>query len=484
MANTQDVLDSTNALMERVKTEGITDSIGNVLQAPINASTLQGSGGTVVVPNAPTTPAPALVVPPPPVQVEDPLGQAQADYLKSLQQPATDTAGQYAQAEKDAGLPAKEQQVNDLSAQLNVINANATAAQQQLESQAGGKDITTSFLGRQQQEIGRQAAIKGLPIAAALSAAQGNLSTAQAHLDKLFEFKTADAKAKMEYDNKLAEVVYGFASEADKKRLDAQIRKETRDDAIATANRAEQADYAKTALASGQMDLMSKISALDEKSPTFKADLAKLTKQIKENPTAILDRQIKQAQLAKTLAETANIGVEDTKKIIAGKEAEKTQLKQLGDKISLIDTLIGNAGMSGTVGVYGIGRWTPLKIDKAEKANFIAGVEQLISQETLDTLLELKKAGGTLGAISEKELAILEASASRIGSWKLKDKNGKVTGYQASEEDFTTELKKIKKSAQIIIDGSAGKDVNQYLDSLGGIFEKSATANIYSQAGY
>jgi hypothetical protein len=206
-----------------------------------------------------------------------------------------------------------------------------------------------------------------------------------------------------------------------------------------------------------------------------------LTTKIKESPTAILDRQIKQAQLAKTQKETSLLGVKDTEDDVKAKKAEDTNIKNLKEKITAITLLEGSKGMAGTVGAYGISRWTPLTIDKSQKQDFIAGVKNLVSQDTLDTLLELKKAGGTLGAISEKELDILQSAASKINNWAITDKNGKVTGYEIGEKEFRAELDRIKKSAQKIVDAYNGED---YIDTVDNTLKSNFTSNIYQSAGY
>src|SRR3990167_7151590 len=109
-----------------------------------------------------------------------------------------------------------------------------------------------------------------------------------------------------------------------------------------------------------------------------------------------------------------------------------------------INDLINSDGLRGSVGVYGVGRFTPFTADKAERADFVAGVEQLVSQQTLDSLLNLKAQGGTLGALSDSERTMLENSASKINSWKIKDDTGKVTGYEISEDLFKKELNNLK----------------------------------------
>jgi hypothetical protein len=78
-----------------------------------------------------------------------------------------------------------------------------------------------------------------------------------------------------------------------------------------------------------------------------------------------------------------------------------------------------------------------------EKSNFLAGVENLISKETLNTLLELKAAGGTLGQVTEKELNLLQTAASKINQWAIRDKDGKITDIKASEKDFDAEIQRL-----------------------------------------
>lgn len=113
------------------------------------------------------------------------------------------------------------------------------------------------------------------------------------------------------------------------------------------------------------------------------------------------------------------------------------------DKIDDISNLLTHSGMKGTVGAYGIARWTPLSPDKADKQAFIGKVQQLISRETLDTLINLKAAGGTLGALSDQERVMLQNAASAIGFWAI-EKDGKVVGYEIDEASFKAELETIQ----------------------------------------
>lgn len=113
------------------------------------------------------------------------------------------------------------------------------------------------------------------------------------------------------------------------------------------------------------------------------------------------------------------------------------------DKASQISGLLTNTGISGAVGANVLSRISPLKGISGKTADFISKVEQLTSQETLDTLINLKAKGGTLGALSDDELAMLKSSASTIASRAIQ-KDGRVVGYEMSESSFKEELKRLE----------------------------------------
>ncbi len=174
------------------------------------------------------------------------------------------------------------------------------------------------------------------------------------------------------------------------------------------------------------------------------------------------------------------------KTVVSAKDAEKTAEDEriaasakavAEEKVGLIDSIANNAkGMTGVVGPYGIARWTPFSIDAAEKQQFIADVEMLTNQETIKALIDIKSKGATLGAISDAELLLLSQSASKIGSWAIRDKKtGKVTGYQISEKLFKDELARMRGLAAKMLqptpaatpDGSGGDELDSMLDQMG-----------------
>ena len=192
---------------------------------------------------------------------------------------------------------------------------------------------------------------------------------------------------------------------------------------------------------------------------------------------------LQQAQLQKLQGEVIEKqALADKAKIQSGRTADVVQTK-----IDSIDKLLGeDSGLNLVVGLGVLGR-TPL-IDKLSRGlisdprarAFSSGIRQLISQETLDTLKNLKASGATLGAISEKELAILQGAASQINDWEVLDDDGKPTGkYNIDEPTFRAELEKIKLASEVMrdaarADSEAGEgkgnqttftDMNDFLDN-------------------
>lgn len=118
------------------------------------------------------------------------------------------------------------------------------------------------------------------------------------------------------------------------------------------------------------------------------------------------------------------------------------ELQMANQQQTINDTqaLLDNSYLKQAVGPNFLARavdWT------GQKSNFIAGIQQLTQQLTLDQLQNAKKNGATFGALSEGELSLVNQSATKLNSWAIKDKAGNVTGYNVDEADFKKELSKI-----------------------------------------
>ena len=168
------------------------------------------------------------------------------------------------------------------------------------------------------------------------------------------------------------------------------------------------------------------------------------------------------------------------KERVANVDQQTLAIQSAKDKIAMIDGLITSKGMAKAVGPSAFGRWTPFTADTwtGETQDFVAGVNQLISKETLDGLLQLKAGGGTLGALSDQERIMLQNAATKIGSYQIKDAQGNPTGkFNASESSFKKELETIKTLAQRALERAEKKvlspDEQKELDQEFGDFDPS-----------
>lgn len=161
------------------------------------------------------------------------------------------------------------------------------------------------------------------------------------------------------------------------------------------------------------------------------------------------DQPITKEINGKTMQYNTATGKWEEPSVEGGNQPNTAAVDALTQKAGLIDELLANWG--GMTGAVGIDAFNPFGDDRTgglglrgERANFIAGVQQLVSADTLDALINLKKAGGTLGALSDGERQTLQEAAGKIGTWAIRDKAGNVTGYKAAENDFKKELQRIK----------------------------------------
>lgn len=210
---------------------------------------------------------------------KDPLEEAGDtffnNYLKTLQadKPQSSEAI-YEDVEKRAGLRAKQQQVNNLTAQLNAITTKAQADKLGLIGQ--GRGVTEAIIGGQQAQLDREAAIASLPIAAQLSAAQDDLEAAQDYVQTMFQIRVEDARAQREYRRDIAKSVYDYADKKQQRALDRKEKEEDRNFDLKLKDIDFAQSLAVTAIQNGQPSLAARIMALDPSSPTYKSSLASI----------------------------------------------------------------------------------------------------------------------------------------------------------------------------------------------------------------
>ena len=134
---------------------------------------------------------------------------------------------------------------------------------------------------------------------------------------------------------------------------------------------------------------------------------------------------------------------------LTGTQDNTMRLATAQSNISSIDSLLKNGSLDAAVATNKLGSYSFPNLFTSGKSNFIAGVEQLRTQLTLDNLINAKANGATFGALSEGELALLNASASKLGTWAQKDSAGNVLYYKTDEASFKQELDKINQFAKL-----------------------------------
>lgn len=149
-------------------------------------------------------------------------------------------------------------------------------------------------------------------------------------------------------------------------------------------------------------------------------------------------------------------------------EAEKMNDELAKAKAQSATDLISHKGLDSSTGTTRLGRTAALW-NMGAKRDFIAGVEQLISGLSLESLISAKSRGATFGALSDSEMRILSSAASKIGSWAKRDETGKVVGYVIDEGSMKRELKNISDNLNNAIKkiDPLGIGTSQEIDPLG-----------------
>lgn len=125
------------------------------------------------------------------------------------------------------------------------------------------------------------------------------------------------------------------------------------------------------------------------------------------------------------------------------------QTAQSQQKIGEIDSLLNNSYLKTAVGPNPLARTSYFDLFTGGKSSFIGTVEQLREQLTLNALTQAKANGATFGALSDGERQTLAASATKLGTWAIKDSAGNVVGYKVGEDDFKKEMDRINNFAKL-----------------------------------
>jgi hypothetical protein len=231
-----------------------------------------------------------------------------------------------------------------------------------------------------------------------------------------------------------------------------------------------------------------------------------------------LDQALKRAQINKVSYELdllkeygglspkeyANLLKEEQKEIEkAETESEQRMLQgeALEKKIILLDSVLDSKAIDSVVGpsflarratdvsgfigrviVGGLPALQGVKDYFTGDADRLVGqVEQFISKEFLDNLINVKAQGATFGALQKSEQDALTAAATFIGQRKIykgKGDDRQVVGYDMSEKDFRKELKTIQDMTRKAYERATGKKFTTEEENLLNKYYQSTEATI------
>lgn len=113
------------------------------------------------------------------------------------------------------------------------------------------------------------------------------------------------------------------------------------------------------------------------------------------------------------------------------------------------------------VGPNLLARFNPATWFTGSTQKLIGQVEQIVNSETLNAFTEAKKNGATFGSMSDSEWSILSSAATKIGTWRIKDKNGKTVGYDIDQQTFRDEMSSLLR----VIEKGKKDLASQYISS-------------------
>lgn len=510
------------------QTQTVTPLTATPPTAPnVNANTI----GQVNPISLPTTPAP--VTPTPQLSVADKAiadimatqntasQNAQEDIIgKKLQAVMGLTGETQAKADELAklGYQQKLQDYQNLNSQILQKQAEVNQSDIQLVADMRGqenRDTLLPFAQMGQQKLSGDAAImralKNSEIGvlnAQVLAKQGDIQLAQQTAQDAVDLKYAPYKEQIKQYDMMLETIQPLLSADEKKQAAVQsIKSQVAMKQIDALSKFQSDAIANALSNNAPQSVLNKIN-----SATSISDITAVGGNYLISKADKLDQQLKSLQIAKasqdlgagggnlnkllSISEAKDAGVPygttQGELIAMGKggitKQNQAQIEQAQNKLQLINDIKNNTGgLRGVIGPNALARTGLLNFNAftGVEGDFIAGVNQLTNQSTLDALIGLKAQGGTLGALSEQEGKMLKESASKIGSWAQTDKNGNVTGYKTTEASFKKELNNIQNLTEKALEKAGGTtpvSKDTFWNNVDAVL--SGTDNVYQQAGY
>lgn len=400
----------------------------------------------------------------------------------------------------------------DENTKLAMMQGKFRTQEQRINSTAGSKIQRGYELG----ELSREEAVQVGNQALVVAAMQGNLNTARQIAMDTVNFAVQDREMELQNLTAQYDALNGI--------VDKQTQQLVDNKRIETQRELEEIDYTRKLSNEAIMSGLASVEEMQQLSNpnldnTAKQSLAQsiMAKAASENRNmALEDRAFDQEselfsremELQKFMASISGGDVDtqvvdiggrkvlinsQTGQTIAdlsgeqGVEASELALTQSQESINSLNTLLTeNSGLNSAVGPNALSRSTNwfTKLFSADswtgaRSNFIGKVESLRSQLTLETLVQAKAQGATFGALSDSEMKVLSSAASKLGTWAI-EKDGKVIGYNASQEDFKAEMDRINNFAKLdyILKGGDPASVGVQITQDGAVWTQNSDGSM------
>lgn len=390
------------------------------------------------------------------------------DLTKRLKELTNSLVGESAyrtEKQNEQNFPELLKTQTDLAARLKAIQNEQAAIPLQLQQSATGRGITAAGLQPIETAALRNNAIQALSVSSLLEASKGNISLANDLVERAVAAKFDPIREEIATKSANLDLILNSPEYTIAEKNRAQAQKAEQDAALAKLetekeNSKKIYDISLKAAENGA-DSMTLRNIQAAKTPEEAVVLAgSFISKPEKLDTSVVEiggrKILMNNQTGETIRDLGS--AVDTSPAGTTATTDTEKLSTLQDKISLIDELIGGVNNSGAVGPNAFARTSLTSWLTGARQKFVGGVKQLTSRETLDTLINLKAAGGTLGALSDQERLMLQSAATKIGQWEIKDSAGNGTGfYNVTESDFKKELETIKKLTERALKKAAGE---------------------------
>lgn len=426
-----------------------------------------------------------------PTAAEQAMDSASKEILKRIDQQGSEQSDLIAARQQELqkmGFASEadfDKQVNDLMSSMRTDITNYKTQSEQIRNQP----IPQNFVIGQQNELGRAYDIKTGEKALMLETLKGYKDSANDRAKELVDAKYSQIENDINYlfqvynmnkdklgreDQKQAQALelwLGFRKEA----LDAQKAEDEKvynigmevlsnGGGTVLANKIFKASSPQEALALGG----SYIGKLDRDQQALENSLANKKFGLDQAEFNLRKNELAQAKADSAAAVTLQKQEEQLKAV----QDSTGKLQTIDDRIAAIKALKTDPGLDSRVGPNVLARgWFSTGDRFGAGDSFAGNVHQLTSQDTLQTLLNLKQQGGTLGALSDKEADLLRAAASKINGWEIKDKNGNFTGeWKIDQKSFLKELDTLEtlaiRAKNKVLSGIVSADDLNEIDSI------------------